>query len=361
MFRVILIILLSGNFVLLFSQENSPINRREIVVELPENSDLPDKVKFSSNESSFPLIALGETRRVSTLESFYVWESLVNGGKISLAPEINDEERIRIIRNIASRNPGLLVMLGDMVNYGAKEHNWDYFDDVFRPLLNKKIPTYAILGEHEYWGRNSLSKKYIFQRFPVLGKSSWYSKKSDGVIMLFLNSNESEMTTEEWESQQIWFEKQIISAETDKSIRGVIVFVHHAPFTNSDKEDSDVVKSTFLPRFIAARKTMLMVSGSAATYERFDKYGKAFIVTGGGGAPRSKLEWDSNSHKDEYRRHLPDDDNPVRPFNFVELDIKDNALSVKVTGLNKGNVNFFTMEEFEIPFPVLNEKPDATD
>ncbi|GJQ62875.1 MAG: hypothetical protein SCALA702_19280 [Melioribacteraceae bacterium] len=361
MFRVLLIILFVGGFLILSAQENSSINQRKAVVDPPDNSYITPNTALSSSKSSFPIIAVGEMRRVSTLESFYVWESFVNGGKINLAPEINDEERLRIIRNIASKNPGLLVMLGNMVNYGAKEHNWEYFDDIFRPLSNRKIPTYAILGEHEYWGRNSLSKKYIYQRFPVLGKSSWYSKKSDGVIMLFLNSNEDEMTNEEWESQQIWFEKQITSAETDKSIKGVIVFVHHAPFTNSDRDESDIVKSTFLPRFIAAKKTMLMVSGNCATYERFDKYGKAFIVSGGGGAPRSKLSWDSGSHKDEYRRHLPDERGNVRPFNYVQLDVSNTGILVSVTGLNKGNVNFFVMEEFEIPFPQLTDKPAAID
>lgn len=334
-------------------------NQEEILTTVINPTASSETIKLTGTESYFPIIVLGEVRRVSTLESFYVWESFVNGGKIDVAPEINDEERIRIIRNIASKNPNSVLFLGDMVNYGSKEHNWQYFDEVLRPLVIKKISLYSILGEHEYWGRNSQAKKYIVNRFPFLSNSTWYSKTSDGICLVFLNSNKDEISSDEWESQLLWFEKTITRCDEDPEIRGVIVFMHHAPFTNSTKGESEHVKSAFLPRFIAAKKTMLLVSGSAATYERFDKYGKAFIVTGGGGAPRDELYWDNNSLKDEYRRQLPVDGNRYRPFNFVEISPDSSGLKIKVTGLNKGNVNFFIMEEFNITFPLPIDKQAA--
>lgn len=315
------------------------------------NSVMADKPSATEDEI-FPLIILGEVRRVTTLESFYIWESFVNGGSIDIAPEDNDKERLRVVRKVSGSRPAMVMLPGNLVNYGAKEHNWVYFDELFRTAYTKKIPLCMLMGEHEYWGRDSQARKYIVRRFPLMEKTTWYSKNANGITMICLNSNRGELSDDEWDEQLTWYENVLKTSEEDPEIKGVIVMTHHAPFTNSETGESEVVKASFIPQFISANKTMLFVSGNSATYERFDMYGKAFIVTGGGGAPRDELVWNENSRKDEYRRQLPVDGNKYRPFHYVRIDTTPRGLSVKVTGLNKGNVIFFTMEEFELKFPL---------
>ncbi len=339
---------------LINAQDVNKLKRKTAVMDVLVTSVEPAKLNLKVSKSLFPIAIVGELRSTTFWQSLFVWEPFVNGGDIKIGPEENDEERLRIINQITSDSPAMVMALGNLVHYGSKGHHWEYYDNLIRPLQLKKIPIYAALGEHDYWGRNGLAMKYIANRFPIFRQKTWYSKVSDSIGIIVLDSNQDELRGNSWKKQKLWFDKTLDEFDNNDDIKGVIVFVHHSPFSNTKQGDSEHVKSTFLPPFISSVKTMAMISGNAATYERFDKYGKAFIVTGGGGAPRSELIWNNTSHKDEFRRFIPDEENKFRPFNFVTIDTDPAGLKFTVKGLKKGNRRFFIMEEFTLKFNANN-------
>jgi Icc-related predicted phosphoesterase len=299
-------------------------------------NDTPDPVlnrlREREKSCSFPIAAVGDLQRTS------VWEYMIGR-------ESNDFERREIIENISRQDPGAVVLLGDMVFEGDNIDHWKYFDSVMTPLTNMNIPVFPVIGNHEYWGKNRIALQYLTDRFPVLKGSHWYTERCDSVALIFLDSNNLEYSDKEWQSQIDWFKNKLLMYDNDTSIRGVLVFAHHPPYTNSlIMGDEMQVQLGFVPAFDKSLKTMAFITGHAHTYERFIEKGKTFIVSGGGGGPRVLLKTGANTHYDYFSGPSP------RPFNYLLINKTARGLSITVKGVKKGSNEFFTMEHFMLPF-----------
>ncbi len=286
----------------------------------------------SNKKCAFPIAAVGDLQRTS------VWEYMAGR-------ESNDVERKEIIENISEQNPGSVILLGDMVFAGDNIDHWRFFDALMTPIKKENIPIFPVIGNHEYWGNNRIALQYLTERFPVLKGSHWYTETCDSVGLIFLDSNDPEYSSEQWQSQVDWFRNKLISFDNDTSIRGILVFAHHPPYTNSlITGDEMQVQLGFVPAFDKSRKTLAFITGHAHTYERFIENGKTFIVSGGGGGPRVLLKTGSDIHHDYYNGPSP------RPFNYLIINKSDGGINFTVKGVEKGSSKFFTMEQFTLPF-----------
>ena len=170
--------------------------------------------------------------------------------------------------------------------------------------------------------------------------------------MIFLNSNHAEMSDSLWRQQISWLKEILTHWSVDDAIRGIIAFAHHPPYTNSVVVSSDIkVRSDIVKTFCDSNKAMVMVSGHAHGYERFenvqDPLGCAnalqFIVSGGGGGPRPKGL--KQELKDSYISGSP------RPFNFLIFDGFNNSVRISTHGLHKGQSNIHLLEQITMKYP----------
>ncbi len=291
-----------------------------------------NKSRREAKNCSFPLAAVGDLQRTS------VWEYMAGR-------ESNDVERKEIIGNIVEHNPGSVVLLGDMVFEGDNIDHWKYFDSLMIPVIKRNIPIFPVIGNHEYWGKNRIALQYLTKRFSILKGSHWYTEICDSVALIFLDSNDLEYSSEEWQSQIEWFRNKLLLYDNDSSIKGILVFAHHPPYTNSlITGDEMQVQLGFVPAFDKSKKTLALITGHAHTYERFIEKGKTFIVSGGGGGPRVLLRTGDSTHHDYYKGPSP------RPFNYLLINREEGGLSIVVKGVRKGSTDFFTLEHFTLPF-----------
>lgn len=294
------------------------------------NSD--KQISGIGKKCSFPIAAVGDLQRTS------IWEYMIGR-------ESNDVERKEILSSISRQNLGGVILLGDMVFEGDNIDHWKYFDTLMIPLEDKNIAIFPVIGNHEYWGKNRIALQYLTDRFPVLKRKHWYTEICDSIALIFLDSNEPEYSGEEWNKQIKWFKNKLSDFDNDSSIKGILVFEHHPPYTNSLITGDEMnVQQAFVPAFDKSRKTLAFISGHAHTYERFIENGKTFIISGGGGGPRVLLKTGPDKHHDYYNGPSP------RPFNYLLIDKKDNGIIFTVKGVDKGNSRFFTLEKFTIPF-----------
>ncbi len=136
---------------------------------------------------------------------------------------------------------------------------------------------------------------------------------------LFLDSNEAQLGAKLWAEQAAWLVERLAAFDADPAIAGVVVFVHHPPFTNSTVTGDELhVRQAFVPPFAAARKTLAMVAGHVHSYEHFVRGAKTFLVAGGGGGPRVRLA------RGAARRHADDlfDGPELRHFHFLAADAR---------------------------------------
>ncbi len=121
------------------------------------------------------------------------------------------------------------------------------------------------------------------------------------------------------------------------------MFLHHPPYTNSRvTSDTLHVQRHMVAPFQEARKTLAMLSGHVHSYERFERGGKVFLVTGGGGGPRVNLAEGAR------RRHSDDAfaGPPLRSFHYLNFTLGDAGLEVEALGLEKGGEEFAPMDRF---------------
>jgi Icc-related predicted phosphoesterase len=262
-------------------------------------------------------------------------------GIVEFWREQNDAERARVVRAIAREAPALSITLGDHVFDGGSARDWARFDALFAPIREAKIPVLPILGNHDCWPRGSGPLHHYFDRFPHLDGARWYARRVGPLGLVALDSNRFWMSSRRWEDQRQWFEGALARFDADEQVRGVLVLVHHPPYTNSRvAAPSIAVQGSFVSAFLRARKTLAMLSGHVHAYEHFAREGRHFLVSGGGGGPRhALLPPDAQRFADLFAGPS------LRDFHFLLLEPQDLGLTIRARGLAKGAEEFRPMDE----------------
>jgi Calcineurin-like phosphoesterase len=286
---------------------------------------------------------------------FAIVGDLQRTSKVELWRESNHAERERIIRQIAAEAPDFLAIVGDLVFRGSSAADWAAFDALSTPLHEARVPVLPMLGNHEYWVSPRPALAHFFARFPHLGGRHWYSVTYGPLGLICLDSNIHWLPAARWHEQLGWYKRELQRFERDQAILGVLVLLHHPPYTNSTiTRDALHVQRSFVPPFLSASKTLAMISGHVHSYERFERAGKTFLVTGGGGGPRMKLATGRR------RRHPDDlfDGPPLRCCHFLMLTLAPTGLEVEMRGLHKRGREFVTLDRFT-PCWVPSARPVA--
>lgn len=258
----------------------------------------------------------------------------------------NVDEAMLLIRQIVDEAPDFLAIVGDLVFRGSSAADWAAFDQLAMPLYHAQVPVLPLLGNHDYWLNPQIALKHFFTRFPHLQNRHWFSTVYGPLGMIFLDSNVHQLPATRWQQQMAWYEDELARFEADPDVSGVLVLLHHPPFTNSVLvSDNLAVQRTFLPGFLQARKTLAMVAGHVHSYEHYVRGGKTFLVTGGGG-PRSKLTTEAR------RRHVDErfDGPALRGFHFLLLEPTPEGLTVTVRGLEQAAALFKTWDAMLLPW-----------
>jgi 3',5'-cyclic AMP phosphodiesterase CpdA len=301
---------------------------------MPANLEMKEKPVYAGFAEIDPaknhLILVGDTQGTSQWE---FWR------------ERNDRERRLIVDEIARQDPAFAVNLGDLTTQGSSAKHWQEFDDLHAALREKRIPYLPILGNHDVYGNNQSALQNFFSRFPHLSQQRWYSFTWKNVVFVMVDSNFSMMTEEQKKERAKWYLDGLERLERDGSVDHIIVCCHRPPFTNSRvvKPDGEVQRS-FADPFVRFRKTRIFFSGHAHTYERFQSEGKFFIVSGGGGGPRQKVQIDDRKRRYEDLFSGPE----LRFFHFCRIEARDGSLYFSVHRLGSDST-FSIAESFTIP------------
>lgn len=296
--------------------------------------------------SSMPIA--GDLSLVPRTGRFAIVSDLQRTSRVEVWRESNPAERDRILARIAADAPDFVAMLGDVVFRGSSPQDWAEFDRIAAPLLRQEIPVFPILGNHDYWVRARPALANYFERFPHLSGRRWYTLRYGPVALVCLDSNRRWLPRRAWDEQVSWFAAELSRLDAAPEIRGVFVLVHHPPYTNSTVTGDELhVQAVFVPPFAESPKTLAMFSGHVHSYERFDRGGRVFVVTGGGGGPRIQL-----ATKGRRMRHADDlfAGPAIRFFHFLSLRLTATGVEVETVGLAKGARELELMDRFALRY-----------
>jgi hypothetical protein len=304
-----------------------------------------------------PPVSLYPTQLPQTVSGFAVFGDTqrTSWQECAIGREVNDAETATLIQAVADAEPSFVVIVGDLVFHGADEDHWHFFDHTATPLREAEIPLLPAVGNHEYWGSNESALEHMRARFSRFATDTWYVERYGALGLVVLDSNHGELDDAAWLRQLEWYTETLTALNTDPEVRGVIVFGHHPPFTNSPIVDGDEeVQSTFLPAFCESPKALAFITGHAHGYEHFIRgvdencgtRAHHFIITAGGGGPRpDELRSAAETGRvDTYTGGTP------RPFNYLWMVPTDEGVSVEARGFQSGETEVRLLESFTLDY-----------
>jgi len=211
----------------------------------------------------------------------------------------NPRARQALVRAIADVRPAFVSIGGDIVTRGDALDDLKVFDSETAVWRGQRIPVYPVLGNHDLKGDEKVALANYFQRFPYLKNDRYYSVHAANVLMLVLDSSQSEVSG----PQGDWLIQHLDHLPSDVDF--VAFILHHPPYTSSSDAElhggghsartSEQALATILEaRQVHARARFVVFSGHVHNYERHQHNGVVYFVTGGGGAHAYPIEREPN-------------------------------------------------------------------
>ena len=236
----------------------------------------------------------------------------------------NPPVRQALVRAIAESNPAFISFGGDIVYNGYDKDDWKVWDSETAVWREKKIPVYPALGNHDLHGDEKVALGNYFDRFPDLKNSRYYSVRAANTLVLVLDSSQDEISG----PQGQWLKQKLDNLPGDVDF--VFLVLHHPPYTSSSDMKmfggghSARSQEKDLARMLEARQQnlrarMVVFSGHVHNYERHERGGVTYFVTGGAGAHAYPIE------------RAKDDPFQSKEVNYHYLEVDVDRGSLKIT------------------------------
>jgi hypothetical protein len=201
----------------------------------------------------------------------------------------NPAARLALVARVAHEEPAAIFVNGDLTWHGVPADYAEYRREtaIWR---DKHLHVYPALGNHEFSGCGQPECLTLWwKEFPELQGRRWYSVAlGSRVFAVALDSNASLLPGS---TQRVWLENQM--AALDPGVRLVFVVMHHPPLADvqtvklqdHNPRPNEQELAGFLEVIAARSQARFIVSaGHIHNYERLERSGVVYLVSGGGGA-----------------------------------------------------------------------------
>lgn len=204
----------------------------------------------------------------------------------------NAPARRALVAAISRENPAAILIGGDLVYQGDDPDDYATYQSETAEWSRRKIPVFPALGNHEFRGckaghDDSPCLENWWRTFESLSLRPyrWYSVAlGDALLALVLDSDAS---LRRGSAQRTWLERQISEADSDARVRFILILLHYPPVRDAifpRAKDEAEVQRYLSARAPSLRTRVIVVGSHIHNYERFERDGVIYLVSGGGGA-----------------------------------------------------------------------------
>ncbi len=212
----------------------------------------------------------------------------------SALPLENVNARRALVARVAQEKPDAVLLNGDLTMRGGNQADYGVYRTETQAWRDAHLRIFPVLGNHEFAGcevRQCLQNWW--EAFPELKNHRWYSVQlGTKLFVIGLDSNDSLLPGS---PQHRWLEAQI--ATLPESFQFVFITLHHEPVgdVQAGADDNPRPNEMALADLLKteSRKSharFVVIAGHIHNYERFERNGVAYLVSGGGGAPQQTIE-----------------------------------------------------------------------
>ncbi len=253
--------------------------------------------------------------------------------------------RRALVEKVASEHPDALFLTGDIPWHGGDVDDYREYSDETAIWKQQHLRLYPVLGNHEFSQcEESLCLQNWWHAFPQLEGRRWYSVALGSQIRAFaLDSNSSLRPGSE---QREWLEQEI--AGLPSTVRFVLLMLHHPPVADQGfiiVRDNERSLRDYLTS--AARNSpvrFIVCSGHVHNYERFERHGVVYLVSGGGGAKPLRVH---RFFSDKYR------DDAFPNYHYIRFEMQGERLHAEMVRLMDYNAvtpqTWAVKDRFDIP------------
>ena len=193
--------------------------------------------------------------------------------------------RRALVTRVAAEHPDALFLTGDIPWRGGQPADYRVYTEETASWQDEHLRIYPVLGNHEFSQcAEAECLENWWQAFPPFRGRRWYAVALGTSLRAFaLDSNASLRPGGE---QRKWFEHEIETLPG--TVRFVLVVLHHPPVADQSLlivRSNERALSAYL-RLIAHRtsRSFVVCGAHVHNYERFERDGIVYLVSGGGGA-----------------------------------------------------------------------------
>ena len=237
--------------------------------------------------------------------------------------------RRALIAKVAAEHPQAIFLNGDIPLRGTSA-DYDVYRSETELWREQQLRIYPALGNHEFSKCDPAQcLEYWWSAFPELRDRRWYSVAlGDNFLALTLDSNTSLLPGSE---QRAWLERQL--EHLSKQVQFVLIVMHHPPVADlqttkgvdHNPRPNEQALADYLDAIAPAMRARIVVSaGHIHNYEREERGGVVYLVSGGGGAAPYEVE---RTAADLYRgTDFPN-------YHYVRIELTDGRLQASMIRL----------------------------
>jgi acid phosphatase type 7 len=207
----------------------------------------------------------------------------------------NPGARQALVAKVAAEQPAAVFINGDLPWHGAAS-DYNVYRAETRAWREQHLRIYPALGNHEFAEcAEPDCLEHWWSTFPELSGRRWYSVAlGDRVLGVVLDSDSSLMPGSE---QRAWLQKEF--AALAASVRFVLIVLHHPPLADiqtvkladHNPRPNEQALADYLGAIAAHTRARFVVSaGHIHNYERLERDGVVYLVSGGGGAAPYEID-----------------------------------------------------------------------
>ena len=200
--------------------------------------------------------------------------------------------RQALVAKIAAEKPDLLLLSGDVPFHGGDANDYAVYQQETAPWRSAGLKVFPAMGNHELSSPGvtrdcSDCLENWWKNFPELRGRRWYSVRFDPAYVITVDSN---LDLTPGSEQSRWVAQQLNGLP--RKTRYVFVSLHHPPMadpivgdpSHDVRPNEDALAHQLEAAAPHLKASIVVIAGHIHNYQRFQRNGVIYLVSGGGGA-----------------------------------------------------------------------------
>ena len=239
----------------------------------------------------------------------------------SVTSGTNPKVRKWLAERVADEHPQALLLTGDMPFVGSRDADWQVFQNETARWRDDHLLVLPAIGNHEIRSDRIKGINNYLANFPAIDKHRYYSALLGNVEVISIDCTASLAATS---PQRRWFTAQLNHVPRQVEF---LFILDHMPwmadrqsqiFVGIPSPESLGLRNILESRLPAIHAKVVVFNGHIHNYERFERRGVEYVVTGGGGAEPYPLLFRGSA--DLYH------DNGFPVYHYLTLDVSNHQL-----------------------------------